>query len=86
VPAFVAGIPPDPLRTRVRFLAALPPRLRREFVDEARRGAEEQLRLLEEDCERQRALGDFQHLMARGALLSMEARLRFLEEVARALS
>ena len=86
VPEWVAGIPPDPLRTRVRFLAALPPRLRREFTDEARRAAERQLLVLREDCERQRALGAFQYLMARGALLSMEARLRFLDEVAAALS
>ena len=86
VPEWVAGIPPDPLRTRVRFLASLPPRVRREFIAEARRSAGEQLRLLEEDCERQRALGEFQYLMARGALLSMQARLAFLDEVAAALA
>jgi len=86
VPEWVAGIPPDPLRTRVRFLAALPAHERREFVAEARRAARRQLRALEEDCERQRILGPFHHLMSRGALLTMQARLRFLEDVAKALS
>ena len=85
VPDWVAGVPPDPLRTRVRFLAALPPRARRRFVTEALQSARRQLRFLEEDCERQRALDPFQVLMARGAILSMQARLTFLEEVAAAL-
>jgi DNA-binding PadR family transcriptional regulator len=86
VPEWVTGIPPDPLRTRVRFLAALPMRVRREFIAETRRDAVRQLRVLEEDCERQRVLGRFQYLMSRGALLTMRARLVFLEEAAKALS
>jgi DNA-binding PadR family transcriptional regulator len=86
VPEWVAGIPPDPLRTRVRFLAALPLRVRREFIAEAVREARRQLHALEQDCERQRALGPFHHLMSRGALLTMQARLAFLDETAKALS
>jgi DNA-binding PadR family transcriptional regulator len=86
VPDWVAGIPPDPLRTRVRFLAALPAAGRRAFIADARRSARRQLRELEADCERQRACGAFQYLMSRGALLSMQSRLAFLEEVARSLT
>lgn len=85
VPEWVVGIPPDPLRTRVRFLAALPMRERREFLAEARHAARRQLRTLEEECERQRGLGPFHYLMSRGALLTMQARLAFLEELAKAL-
>ena len=86
VPDWVAGIPPDPLRTRVRFLAALPPSARRAFVADARRLSAVQLRKLEADGEAQRTLGPFHDLMSRGALLTMQARLTFLEEAAVALS
>ena len=84
--ASVAGVSPDPLRTRVRFLAALSTKARRQFITEAHRSALDQLRVLEADCERQRALGLFPYLMARGALLSMHARLAFLREVRAALN
>ena len=83
---WVGGIPPDPLRSRVRFLGALPPSGQRAFVAEAVRVAGRQLRLLEADGEVQRALGPFHHLMSRGAVLTMQARLAFLEEAAKALS
>jgi DNA-binding PadR family transcriptional regulator len=86
VPDWVAGIPPDPLRTRVRFLGALPISGQRAFVAEAVRVAGRQLRVLEADGKVQRARGPFPHLMSRGALLSMQARLAFLEETAKALS
>lgn len=86
VPAWVVGIPPDPLRSRVRFLGALPPSGQRAFVAEALRVAGRQLRLLEADSRAQHALGPFHHLMSRGALLTMQARLAFLEETGKALS
>jgi hypothetical protein len=40
---------------------------------------------VEADCERKRAKDEFQYLMARGALLSMQSRCAFLQEVAQAL-
>jgi DNA-binding PadR family transcriptional regulator len=86
VPDWVAGIPPDPLRTRVRFLEALSVRERRAFIVAARRAARRQLRVLEADVAVQRALGPFHCLMSRGALLAMQARLDFLDESAKSLS
>ena len=84
--AAVVGVPPDPLRTRVRFLAALPVQARRQFIAEAQSSILGQLRVLEHDCEERRALGPFQYLVSRGALLSMRARLAFLREVTSALT
>jgi hypothetical protein len=40
---------------------------------------------VEEDCEQKRVQGGFAYLMARGALLSMQSRCAFLQEVAGAL-
>jgi DNA-binding PadR family transcriptional regulator len=85
MPQWVAGIPPDPLRTRVRFLGALPKAAQKAFVKEAQVKAHHQLRVLARDYTLQRALGPFQGLMSRGALLSMRSRLSFLEEVAATL-
>jgi DNA-binding PadR family transcriptional regulator len=82
---WVAGVPPDPLRTRVRFLGALPLDQRRQFIRRAHRQTQEHLRLVEEDCKLRRSTGNFQYLMARGALLSMRARCAFVREVAKAL-
>jgi DNA-binding PadR family transcriptional regulator len=85
MPEWVAGIPPDPLRTRVRFLGALPTVAQKAFVKEAQVKARHQLRILKRDYALQRALGPFHRLMSRGALLSMRSRLSFLEEAAAAL-
>lgn len=78
---WVAGIPADPLRTRIRFLGSMTPAKRRAFVEDALANARRQLDLLVKECEKQQALGPFQGLMARGGLLVMESRLAFLEEV-----
>jgi DNA-binding PadR family transcriptional regulator len=85
MPHWVAGVPPDPLRTRVRFLGALPTAVQKAFVKEAQVKARRQLRVLARDYELQKALGPFQALMSRGAVLSMRSRLSFLDEVAAAL-
>jgi DNA-binding PadR family transcriptional regulator len=82
---WVAGVPPDPLRTRVRFLGALSPAEQRQFVFEAARRTADHLRLVEKDCRAKRSQDTFQHLMARGALLSMQARCAFVREVVRAI-
>jgi DNA-binding PadR family transcriptional regulator len=82
---FVVGVPPDPLRTRVRFFGALAPDAQRELVVKAYRQASNHLHLVEQDC-RRHPPGTFEFLTARGALLSMRSRCAFLEEVADALN
>jgi DNA-binding PadR family transcriptional regulator len=82
IPEWVAGVPPDPLRTRVRFLEAVGNNQREAFLLNAHQRTQTHLRAVEADCERKRAKGKFQYLMARGALLSMQSRCAFLREVA----
>lgn len=86
IPDWVGGVPPDPLRTRVRFLGAISRHQQRAFLQNAHQRTQAHLRAVEADCERKRADGGFQYLMARGALLSMRSRCAFLEEVAEVLS
>jgi DNA-binding PadR family transcriptional regulator len=86
IPEWVAGVPPDPLRTRVRFLGAISPKQQRAFLQNAHQRTQAHLRAVEADCERKRARGKFQYLMARGALLSMQSRCTFLREVAEVLA
>jgi DNA-binding PadR family transcriptional regulator len=85
IPEWVAGVPPDPLRTRVRFLGAISRNQRTAFLQNAHQRTQVHLRAVEADCERKRAKGGFQYLMARGALLSMQSRCTFLQEVAQVL-
>jgi DNA-binding PadR family transcriptional regulator len=85
IPEWVAGVPPDPLRTRVRFLGAINPNQQRAFLQSAYQLTQAHLRAVEADCERKRAEGEFQYLTARGALLSMQSRWTFLQEVANVL-
>jgi len=85
IPEWVAGVPPDPLRTRVRFLGAISPKQQRAFLQDARQRTQVHLRAVEADCERKRAKGELEYLMARGALLSMQCRCAFLQEVAEVL-
>jgi DNA-binding PadR family transcriptional regulator len=82
IPECVVGVPPDPLRTRVRFLEATLPSKRRLFIVNAYRGVADQLRIVQEDCELKRAPGGPPYLMARGALVSLQSRLAYLREVA----
>ena len=82
IPEWVAGVPPDPLRTRVRFLDAMSNNQQRVFLLNAHQRTQAHLSMMEADCARKRAKGRFQYLMARGALLSMQSRCAFLQEVA----
>jgi DNA-binding PadR family transcriptional regulator len=82
IPEWVAGVPPDPLRTRVRFLDAMSNNQQRVFLLNAHQRTQAHLSVVEADCARKRAKGRFQYLMARGALLSMQSRCAFLQEVA----
>ena len=85
IPEWVAGVPPDPLRTRIRFLGAIRPNQLTAFLQNAHQRTQAHLRAVEADCEQKRAKDKFQYLMARGALLSMQSRCAFLQEVAEAL-
>jgi DNA-binding PadR family transcriptional regulator len=85
IPDWVAGVPPDPLRTRVRFLGAISTKQRQAFLENAHQRTQAHLRAVEADCKRHRAKGGFRYLMARGALLSMQSRCMFLQEVAEVL-
>jgi DNA-binding PadR family transcriptional regulator len=49
---FVGGVPPDPLRTRVRFLELLPPKKRATFLRSARASVDFQLKVVQDDCNR----------------------------------
>jgi len=86
MPLSIAGVPPDALRTRLRFLGALPTAVQKAFVKEAQVKARHQLRVLARDYAVQTALWRFQGLMSRGAILSMRGRLSSLDEVSAALS
>lgn len=79
-----AGLPPDPLRTRVAFLGMLAPREARAFVTAA----------LDHVRREQAALTSFaaasrgnclDYFVARGAVLALRARAAWLREVQRAL-
>jgi DNA-binding PadR family transcriptional regulator len=82
IPEWVTGVPPDPLRTRVRFLCAISDTQQQAFLQNAHRRTQAHLHIVEADCERKRAKGGLQYLMARGARLSMQSRRAFLQEVA----
>lgn len=86
LPAWVAGVPPDPLRTRLGFFAFLSPGERRTFVREAYQRVEVQIRAVRQDLEEARQAGDpWRRLVARGALASLRARRAWLREAARAV-
>jgi len=83
---WVVGVPPDPLRTRVRFLGVLSSREQREFLRAAQRGPREHLKLVENDWRYSYSpRTKLRKLQARGALLSMQARCAYVREVAKAL-
>jgi DNA-binding PadR family transcriptional regulator len=76
------GIPPDPLRTRMRFLGALPPARKLSLLSEAERRVRAHLARVEEQCERYRRAGEpHAYLMARGAVRMQRARLDWIREV-----
>ena len=85
IPEWVAGVPPDPLRTRIRFLGAIGNKLRLQFLQDAFHRTQAHLAAIEADCARRRTRGKFEYLIARGALLSMQSRCAFLQELSKAL-
>ena len=85
IPAWVGGVPPDPLRTRIRFLSAVPVAARKEFLAAARRSVDEHLRIMLQDYKTRRKKGGFEFWMARGALMAMRARRAWLSEMTKAL-
>jgi DNA-binding PadR family transcriptional regulator len=79
------GVPMDPLRTRVRFLEALPLAERESFLQEA----EAMLRAEIVDAEKDNATTGFREkwydkLTGRGVVTILRARLAWIREVARA--
>src|SRR5580704_18282038 len=47
IPEWVAGVPPDPLRTRIRFLSAVGNKLRQQFLQDAFRRTQAHLAAIE---------------------------------------
>jgi DNA-binding PadR family transcriptional regulator len=85
-PDWIAALPIDPLRTRLRFLGALPPQRRRQFVTAAREAVRQNVTMIRADCIRLAKGNDpFEHAMARGGLHVARARLAWLSEVAKML-
>ena len=82
---FVGGVPPDPLRTRVRFLGLLDATSRNAFLRKARSSVERHLEAVGEDCERTMRERGLRNLVARGAFATMESRHRWLYEVEKEL-
>lgn len=82
------GIPPDPLRIRLRFLERLAPAECTAFLDEAIAAVETTLAQVQRDVRRLRAAGEspFQGAMASGALHATRARLRTLKELEASLA
>jgi DNA-binding PadR family transcriptional regulator len=72
----------DPIRTRLVFLNALPPKSRARFFDDAERVVREQLAALQSLHAREREGGSqLDALSTRGAMHELEARLAWLAEV-----
>jgi DNA-binding PadR family transcriptional regulator len=82
------GIPPDPLRLRLRFLELLSPADRAAFLKEAITEVEITLDRVRKDVRRVRAAKEspFQIAMALGALHATRARLRTLNELKTSLA
>ena len=82
----VGAVSFDPIRTRVSFLGALPARQRERFLDDAERVIREQLTTLQEMQQREEAAGNrFEALAGRGGMYELQARLKWLAEVRKAL-
>jgi DNA-binding PadR family transcriptional regulator len=84
LPEWIAEVPNDPLRTRVRFLDVLQPARRRAFLAEAKARLSDEVERLEEDL-RTRPETPFEIAMARGGVLLVGARLAWIEEAERTL-
>lgn len=82
MPDWVVAVPPDPLRTRLEFLGALPKKQRAQFLEEARSKMRSHLHDVEEYSASVRT-GDDKHpfLASRGTLRTAKARLQWIGEV-----
>jgi DNA-binding PadR family transcriptional regulator len=82
----VAGVPPDPLRNRVAFLAVLGPVAQSEFFADAARRVRAELQRIRDYAERKKSEGDtLEHLTSLGSERMMRARLDWLLETAQRL-
>jgi DNA-binding PadR family transcriptional regulator len=80
----VTAVPVDPLRTRVGFLSVLQPNERRKVIAAAIEAIEPHRQAFEADClARSGAADRTDYFFSRGALLAMQARIQWLEEVNR---
>jgi DNA-binding PadR family transcriptional regulator len=80
--AQTVGVPPDPLRTRLRFLEALSSLERCAFLAVAERELQTQLARVTDDCARRAQDGGYAYLVALGARTALQARLDWIREVA----
>jgi DNA-binding PadR family transcriptional regulator len=86
LPAWILGIPMDPLRTRMGFLGALPAAQQASFLAEAERKARVHLEAARREMASGRAGRDlYDRLVSRGAVTSLEARLTWLRGARRCL-
>ena len=86
LPEVVVGVPSDPLRTRLGFLASLTGAQRGRFLVDAAAGLARQQADLAADERRQRKGGDlYEFLAARGAGAMQAARIAWFEDVRRTL-
>jgi DNA-binding PadR family transcriptional regulator len=86
LPAWILGIPMDPLRTRMGFLGALPAQKRVLFLAEAERQARVHLGNARKEMADTRTAGDpYDQFVSRGAVASLEARLTWLSGARRRL-
>jgi DNA-binding PadR family transcriptional regulator len=82
----VAAVPVDPLRTRIGFLGVLRPSERRKVIAAAIEAIEPHRQAFEADCLARSGASDrTDYFFSRGALLTMQARIQWLEEVSREL-
>lgn len=87
VPDIEAAVIHDPLRSRVRFLAALPADQARDVIDEALRKVRAKLPDYVVSPDRKQGSDQpFLDLAVRNAVLVTKARIRWLEEVQRKLA
>jgi DNA-binding PadR family transcriptional regulator len=77
------GVPMDPLRTRVRFLGALPPASRAAFLADAEARMRDRLTRMEKPSGASDPKANlYEELNERGAVAMMRARLEWVREVA----
>jgi DNA-binding PadR family transcriptional regulator len=80
--ADIISVAPDPLRTRMYFLRALPPAQRRTFLERARAKLVEYMKAIEDAP----AHDEFDQIANRGAIHATHARIAWLDEVRRSFA